>query len=136
MLHLSRWQQADYNHDAMTLEMLIIVALRWPATPRRIAVALYAFRLAGFVAFAFTGQRALLVLFPNLFEFWFLFVAAMLHWRPGFAYTRSYIAAALAVLLPLKLSQEYAVHGARWLEGFTAFETVEAIWDWATAWLS
>jgi hypothetical protein len=36
-------------------------------------------------------------------------------------------------LTALKLFQEYALHWGKWLDGFTAVEAVEAIWDWATA---
>jgi hypothetical protein len=35
-------------------------------------------------------------------------------------------------LVALKLFQEYALHYARWLDGFTAVEAVEAIWRFVT----
>jgi hypothetical protein len=38
----------------------------------------------------------------------------------------------LAGLFTIKLLQEYAIHHARWLDGFTAVEAVESIWAWAT----
>ena len=40
--------------------------------------------------------------------------------------------AVLASLVALKLFQEYAIHYARWLDGFTAVDAVEAIWHWLT----
>jgi hypothetical protein len=35
-------------------------------------------------------------------------------------------------MFTIKLFQEYAIHHARWLDGFTAVEAVESIWAWAT----
>jgi hypothetical protein len=35
-------------------------------------------------------------------------------------------------LVALKLFQEFAIHQERWLDGFTAVEAVESIWDWMT----
>jgi hypothetical protein len=32
----------------------------------------------------------------------------------------------------LKFFQEYALHVGKWLDGFTAVEAVEAIWQWLT----
>ena len=52
------------------------MALRWHGVERGIAVALYAYRLVGFAAFELTGAREVLFIFPNVFELWFLVVAA------------------------------------------------------------
>jgi hypothetical protein len=40
--------------------------------------------------------------------------------------------AIIVALVALKLFQEYALHYARWLDGFTAVEAVEAIWRFVT----
>jgi hypothetical protein len=51
------------------------------------------------------------------------------------AYSLRFTAPALGACLALftiKLFQEYAIHHARWLDGFTAVEAVESIWAWAT----
>lgn len=125
--------QAFYKYlDQVYLGAFLVVALRWPDPERTVAVGLYAYRLAGFAAFELTGARTLLLFFPNVFEFWFLFVAAVRHWNPPFVFTRKRILGWGAVLLIGKEFQEYAVHGARWFDGFTAVEAVEATWDWLT----
>jgi hypothetical protein len=94
---------------------------------------LLAWRTIGFVAFEINGLRAVLLLFPNLFEFWFLFVASLPHWRPRFRFTHLNAGFVGGLLLALKEFQEYALHGPRWLDGFTAVEAVSAIWGWVTA---
>jgi hypothetical protein len=73
--------------------------------------------------------RWVLTAFPNVFEFWYVANAAILHRRPGAVLTPRRAAAILAVALPLKLFQEYVLHYGRWLDSFTA---VEAIWRWVS----
>ena len=117
------------------------VAWRWQGTERNVALGLYLFRLAGFVAFEVTQSRTLLLFFPNLFESWYLFIAARrqfglqdampLSLRRGAGWNRPLIVI-LAALTALKLFQEYAIHHQKWLDGFTAVEAVEAIWRFLT----
>jgi hypothetical protein len=157
LLHLggvSNYQAFDKWLDQVYLACFLIVSLRWSNPARRIAVALYAWRLAGFVLFELTEARAVLVLFPNLFEFWFLFVASLPHWRPlstrdeslvrekggeapkpasSFKFTQRNLALSLGVLLILKEAQELALHWFKLFDGFTAVEAVEEIWRWVTS---
>lgn len=127
------YQTFDKYLDQAYLLTFLIVALRWPSFERNVAVGLYAYRFAGFVAFELTDLRSLLLFFPNLFEFWFLLVAGLRHFgRPVRALDRRLWLLA-APLLALKVFQEYAIHCARWLDGFTAVEAVEAVWHWLTS---
>jgi hypothetical protein len=129
---VSDYQRFDKYLDQVYMLTFLAVAVRWEGVPRTVAVVLYGYRLAGFLAFEATGSRDILLLFPNVFEFWFLFVAGIKHFRVDFAYRPAQLAACAAVLVPAKLFQEYALHYARWLDGFTAIEAVEAVWDWLT----
>jgi hypothetical protein len=150
---VSDYQEFDKWLDQVYMITFLIVALRWAAFPRNIAVALYAYRLAGFIVFEITQERDFLILFPNLYEFWFIFVAT-LHWlrldvgangirpisdeTPRFAglipshYSRTHLAIAAVALLAAKLFQEYILHVGQWFEDFTAVEAVEAIWRFLT----
>jgi hypothetical protein len=71
------YQSFDKWLDQAYMLTFLAVALRWDPLPRNIAVALYAFRLAGFITFELSGEREVLILFPNLFEYWFIFIAAL-----------------------------------------------------------
>ena len=96
--------------------------------------------------FEVTQERDVLILFPNLFEFWFVFVAGAKflrldeRWRGEprirglvpFRYTRGQLAAVLPVLLAVKLLQEFALHVGRWFDSFTAVEAVEWLWRFLT----
>ncbi len=127
------YQRFDKYVDQVYMATFLAVAYRWQGTPRRVSVWLFAYRMVGFVAFEITGARGLLLFFPNLFEFWFLFVAALNHWRPDFAYARRQVLGWGAMLVAVKEFQEYVLHWGRWLDAFTAFEAMESIGRWATA---
>jgi hypothetical protein len=129
---LKNYQVFDKWVDQVYMLTFLLVALRWEGPARTIAIWLYLYRLLGFVVFEVADARSLLLLFPNVFEFWFLFVASLPHWRPGFAYTRRNVAVAGGILLVLKMFQEYVLHYGRWLDNFTAVEAVEATWGWVT----
>lgn len=135
LLHLggvSGYQSFDKYLDQAYLLSFLVVALRWPPAPRAVAAGLYAYRFAGFLAFELTQTRWLLLVFPNLFEFWFLLVAADLQFGLRARLSRRQVCGLLATLVALKLFQEYAIHYERWLDGFTAVEAVQALWRWLT----
>jgi hypothetical protein len=121
------YQTLDKWLDQVYLLTFLIVALRWSDPARAIAVALYLFRSVGFVAFELTGERTLLLAFPNVFEFWFLFVAAagderIARWRP------LAIGALLLALTLAKLAHEWALHGARLFDSIGALEAIDLVW--------
>jgi hypothetical protein len=124
------YQSFDKWADQVYLATFMIVALRWRGAERSVAVALYAYRLVGFVAFELTGWRPLLLLFPNVFEFWFIAVAALHHLRPAIDWRPAVLAPALVVLLALKEVQEWALHGARLFDGISSLDAIRILGDW------
>lgn len=129
---LGNYQEFDKITDQVYQVTFLWVAWHWTGPARTIAIVLFAYRLVGFIAFEVTGERAILLAFPNVFEYWFLFVASLPHWRPGYRFTRRATAAWLAGLTALKEFQEYALHWAKWLDDFTFVEALEAIGDFIT----
>jgi hypothetical protein len=126
------YQSFDKWADQVYLGLFLVVAMRWRDPERAIAVGLYLYRLVGFVAFELTGERALLLVFPNVFEPWFLFVAAVHRFRPDTVWRPAATAAVLAVLLALKEVQEWALHGARLFDGISSLEFLDRIRRWLT----
>ena len=124
------YQMFDKLADQVYLGVFLIVALRWTGPERTISVVLYAFRMAGFVLFELSGNRAVLLLFPNVFEFWFLFIATLHHFRPAMTWTRLRLAVVLVPLLGAKEAQEWALHGARLFDNFTFLDALEWIRRW------
>ena len=129
---LGSYQSFDKYLDQVYMVIFLIVAWGWRGPARNVALALFAYRTIGFVAFAASGERDVLIFFPNVFEFWFLFVASLPYWNAGFSFRRRGTALWLAFLLSIKVVQEFVLHIGRWLDDFTAVEAVEAIWDWVT----
>jgi hypothetical protein len=126
---LRDYQQFDKYADLAYMMTFAIVAARWPNPERAILLGLFAFRMIGVVAFAVTDERGLLPFFPNLFEFFFIFVAAQRQFQPNFSYNASNLAIILPLLLAPKLFQEYALHEARWLDDYRATDVVEDWWN-------
>jgi hypothetical protein len=126
------YQSFDKWADQVYLGLFLVVALRWSGVERSIAVGLYLFRLVGFVAFELTGERALLLVFPNVFEPWFLTVAAVHRFRPGFAWRPATLGAALIALTAVKELQEWALHGARLFDGISSLEFLDRVRRWLT----
>ena len=120
------YQSVDKWLDQVYLATFLIVALRWAGWPRRVAVGLYAFRLIGFVVFELTGERAVLLLFPNVFELWFLLVAALGADRVA-TWTAPRYALALLLLIAAKEVQEWAIHGARLFDGISSLEFLDLL---------
>jgi len=136
------YHEFDKWLDLVYMFTFFIVALRWQGTARNIAVGLFVYRLIGVVAFEVSEERNVLIFFPNLFEFWFVFVAGAKFLRLDerwqgeprlgglvpFRYARGQLAVVLTVMLAIKLPQEYALHVGRWLDGFSSTDTVEWFW--------
>ena len=81
---LKNYQAFDKWMDLAYMVTFLVAAMRWNGPARNVAVALFAFRMIGFAAFEVTGTREVLLGFPNVFEFWFVFVAARNHYRPSY----------------------------------------------------
>jgi hypothetical protein len=121
------YQMFDKLADQVYLAVFLIVALRWTGPERAISIVLYLFRIAGFVLFELTGDRAILLLFPNVFEFWFLFIAAIHHVRPNLSWTRTQLALVLVPLIGAKEVQEWALHWARLFDNITFVDALDQI---------
>jgi hypothetical protein len=120
------YQALDKWLDQVYLATFLIVALRWQGAPRTIAIGLYAWRLVGFILFELTGERSLLLVFPNVFELWFLLVVVA---GPARVATWSPVRLALVVLVltGIKEIQEWALHGARLFDGISSIEFLELL---------
>ncbi|MEX1172605.1 MAG: hypothetical protein WEG56_08330 [Chloroflexota bacterium] len=121
------YQALDKWLDQIYLAAFLVVSRRWSEPARRIALALYLFRLIGFLAFELTGERALLLAFPNVFETWFLAVAVVGHGRVA-GWSRGRITALLAGAAAIKLVHEWALHGARLFDGISSLEAIDLVW--------
>ncbi|MXX47991.1 MAG: hypothetical protein F4038_02225 [Chloroflexi bacterium] len=139
---LSNYQEWDKWVDQVYIWLFLIVALQWSGWERRVALGLFGWRFIGFLAFAAGAGREVLIFFPHVFEFWFLFVAARPHWpaklRPGWAeaadgtpapLTRPEAIRWLLFLAALKIFHEYTLHTGKWFDRCSPIEFFENLSD-------
>jgi hypothetical protein len=106
------YAQLDKWLDLYYLALEVVVARRWvEMVPRRTAYALFAWRLLGVILFEITVYRPLLVVFPNLFENYFLYILVARRWFPRFVprTVSQSVVASLILLIPKEI-QEYVLH--------------------------
>lgn len=131
---LADYQAFDKWADQVYLAAFLFVAIRdFAPLAKRIAVGLYLFRIVGFALFeAGVLPREALIVFPNLFEFWFIAVAFTMQYRPTFTWTPGRAAAGLTILLTGKLAQEWALHIGRVFDEMTFLGAIRSIWEVVT----
>ena len=107
------YQSWDKIMDLVMLTAAAVVTLRWEDRRAKfLALGTYALRVLGVAAFALTGQRWLLIAFPNVFESVFLLyvIFHVLSRRTEMLTSRSAtVLVALALLIP-KVAQEVFLH--------------------------
>lgn len=129
---IADYQRFDKVCDLAYMVTFAIVALRWRPLERNVALGLFALRLAGDAAFELTGSRTVLFAFPNLFEFWFIFVAARDRFRPSVRIDTRLALIVLPVLLAAKEFQEWLLHVDRFLDSYVATDVVADLWHGLT----
>ena len=118
----SNYQQYDKALDVYYLAIAYISTIRnWTEGPAfRVGQFLWYYRLVGVLVFALTDARAALLIFPNTFEFFFIFYeATRLKWEPSRLPTRTLVTVALGIWFFIKLPQEWWIHVAQ--RDFTEF---------------
>ena len=123
------YQTFDKWVDQVYMVTFLIVALRWKGVPRQLAIGLFSYRIVGVVIFEFIDWRGILLFFPNVFEFWVLFTAGVHRFKPGYEITWKRAAVWMVPLLAVKEFQEYALHGAQWLDNYRAVDVVVDWWQ-------
>jgi hypothetical protein len=115
-LDLSGYQTYDKALDVYYLSIAYVATLRnWTNfTGFRVSWFLYYYRLVGVVLFELSQVRALLLIFPNTFEYFFDFYEAVrTRWDPRRMSRGLLIGAAAFIWIFIKLPQEWWIHVAQ-----------------------
>jgi hypothetical protein len=115
-LPLEGYQGYDKALDIYYLTIAYISTLRnWVNSfAFQVSRFLFFWRLAGVALFELTHLRPLLLIFPNTFEYFFIFYEAYrLRWHPKRATKKLLIGAAAFIWIVIKLPQEYWLHIAQ-----------------------
>ena len=110
------YQSYDKAMDVYYLAMAYLSTLRnWASVAAyRVTRFLYFYRLVGVVAFELTHTRALLLVFPNTFEYFFMaYEAIRSRWRTVRWGLRWWIGVAAFIWVFIKLPQEWWIHVAQ-----------------------
>lgn len=113
---LSNYQSYDKALDVYYLAIAYIATLRnWTnAYAFETGRFLWYYRLVGVVAFELASWRPMLLIFPNVFEYFFIFYALVqLRWDPHRLSRDAVLAAAAVLWVGVKLPQEYWIHVAK-----------------------
>ncbi len=112
----ANYQGYDKALDVYYLAIAYLSTIRnWPMRAAfGTARFLWYYRLIGVVAFEFTAVRALLLIFPNTFEYFFIaYESIRTRWHPSRLAARAVVGLAAAIWVGIKLPQEYWIHVAQ-----------------------
>jgi len=115
-LDLTRYQNYDKALDIYYLTIAYISTLRnWKNYfAFQVGRFLFYWRLVGVALFELTQLRVLLLIFPNTFEYFFIFYETYrLRWDPRLMSKKLIIGAAALIWVVIKLPQEYWIHIAQ-----------------------
>ncbi len=108
----SNYAALDKGLDMYYLSFELFVSLRWEPLAKWTSLALFAYRAVGFLLFEATQERVFLLVFPNLFENFYVCYLGLRRFVPAWELTGPRLAVLLPLLLAPKLFQEYALHYA------------------------
>jgi hypothetical protein len=113
---LTGYQNYDKALDVFYLVIAYIATLRNWTNGFAVSIArfLIYYRLIGVVAFELSGVRELLIIFPNTFEYFFIFYESVrLFWDPRRMSKKVLLGATAFIWIFIKLPQEYWLHVAQ-----------------------
>ena len=131
------YHKLDKFFDMYYLSIELIVSqLRWTdAWPRRISLALFFWRLTGFLLFEVTGERKVLFFAPNIFENFFIIVTAVTIYAPWYKLTPLRLGLWLTVLGAAIWVKEYFHHWQRVWDDLVATEVIQTVVEAVLSWL-
>lgn len=128
---IRNYQTFDKYWDLPYMATFLIVSLRFSFAYKKITLVLFFYRILGVLLFEFLGIRWILLLFPNFFEFWVIFLAFLRHYYPHRGLQNRTILICLTMLALLKLTQEYILHYSQFLDNYVAIDVLLQWVDWA-----
>ena len=106
------YTSADKLLDTYMLAFAALASLRWQnRIARSAAIALFGYRVAGVIILQLVGTRWVLFVFPNVFDFFFVYHLMTIRWFPVAEVTGYRVLAyVLLILGGMKLFQEFILH--------------------------
>ena len=121
---VSDYQRLDKFADIFYLTLFFIVSLRWNSYEKLISIYLFLFRIIGLLLFFLFNERFILVLFPNVFEFWFILISGYKYFF-NYIISRKTVIKLLLISIILKLPHEIFIHYIKTLDNYTTTEFLQ-----------
>jgi len=124
------YQSYDKAMDVYYLAIAYLATMRnWASMPAYdVGRFLYFYRLVGVVVFELSQVRAMLLVFPNTFEYFFIaYETVRTRWRPLRVTLKWWVITAAAIWIFVKLPQEYWLHVAQ-------LDLTDTLRDYSWAW--
>ena len=127
---IRNYQALDKILDLFYMSIFLFVALRWKNFLSKIAIFLFIFRLVGLLIFEITQERIFLLIFPNVFEFWFILVSGLkLFLKEKTVLKPKIIIGSLVFSAGLKIFHEWVLHGIKFFDQWGFFEFINLLFD-------
>ena len=110
------YQNYDKAMDLFYLSIAFLSSLQNWTRSSAVGISrfLFFYRMVGVMAFEITGNRTLLLIFPNTFEYFFIaYELVRLRWDPRRFSPRFWLVTAAFIWIFVKLPQEYWIHVAQ-----------------------
>jgi hypothetical protein len=110
------YQNYDKAMDLFYLSIAFLASLQNWTRSSAVGISrfLFFYRMVGVMAFEITGNRTLLLIFPNTFEYFFIaYELVRLRWDPRRFGLRFWLVTAACIWIFIKLPQEYWIHVAQ-----------------------
>ena len=109
--NLDNYQTLDKTLDTYYLAIEAIIVLTWKnKLVKKIALGLFIYRLLGFSIFLFTQNLLFLVIFPNVFEYFYLIYLGIQKIFKKDLKSKMALAVILIILIMVKVTHEYWLH--------------------------
>ena len=123
------YQEFDKVLDLVYMSTFLLVSLRWERKEKLISISLFAYRLIGLILFEFTGERYLLLLFPNVFEFWVIGITFLKFRKKHKIIPDSSLIKVFLGSFILKLIQEWILHWNKFLDNYPMGDILSVLND-------
>ncbi|MBL01040.1 MAG: hypothetical protein CL774_00900 [Chloroflexi bacterium] len=119
------YQSLDKILDLFYMSYFLIISLKWNNTIKKISFTLFFMRIIGLIFFELSGTRLLLMIFPNIFEFWFIGITFLKFRKINIS--KSKIIWILLISTILKIIQEFTLHYWKIFDNYTLLEFLKKI---------
>lgn len=123
------YQEFDKILDLAYMITFLLVSFRWSRKEKLISVFLFIYRFIGLALFEFTGERYILILFPNVFEFWIIAISFLKFRKKATFIPDSRLILVFVISLFLKLIHEWVLHWNKFLDNYAMGDVLAVLKD-------